>query len=162
MSMEVLLKFLPSYSVCVHVCRSEGIPPVGRGAFESSRSIQDLLSVVALHNVQLLSYDLKPFISIQGINRMRKCMGMMTHKISVLVPSLGCILMLGILLVFLVMLDLLTKVVRPWRSCIYVAINYSIVRLGGGGGNCWPVRWFCVCLGPERVFTIWLVRKCIL
>jgi hypothetical protein len=107
MSMEVLLKFLPSYSVCVHVCRSEGIPPVGRGAFESSRSIQDLLSVVTLRNVQLLSYDLKPFIGIQGINRMRKCMGMMTHKISVLVPSLGCILILGILLVLLILLDLL-------------------------------------------------------
>jgi uncharacterized BrkB/YihY/UPF0761 family membrane protein len=32
---------------------------------------------------------------------MRKRRGMMTHKISVLVPSLGCILLLGILLVLL-------------------------------------------------------------
>jgi hypothetical protein len=106
MSTKVLLKFLPSYSVCVCVCRSEGIPLVGRDAFESSRSIQDLLSVVALRNVQLLSYDLEPVIGIQGINRMRKCRGMMTHKIFVLVPSLGCILMLGILLVLLILLDL--------------------------------------------------------
>jgi hypothetical protein len=107
MSMEVLLKFLPSYSVCVHVCLSEGNPPVGCGAFESSRSIQDLLSVVALCNIQLLPYDLKPVIGIQGINRVRQRRGMMTHKIFVLVPSLGCILMLGILLVLLILLDLL-------------------------------------------------------
>jgi hypothetical protein len=105
MGMEVLLKFLPSYCVCIRMCCSEGIPPFGRGAFKSSRSIQDLLSIVALHNVQLLSYDLKPVIGIQGVNRMRKCRGMMTHKVSVLVPSLGCILMLGILLVLLDLLD---------------------------------------------------------
>jgi hypothetical protein len=51
MRMEVLLKFLPSYGACVCVCRGEGIPLVGRDAFESSRGIQDLFSVVALCNV---------------------------------------------------------------------------------------------------------------
>jgi hypothetical protein len=96
-STEVFLKFLPSYSVCVCMGRCEGIPPVGRDTFESSRGVQDLFSVVALCNVQLLSNDLKPVIGIQGINRMRKRRGMMTHKVSVLVPSLGCILLLVLL-----------------------------------------------------------------
>jgi hypothetical protein len=102
-SMEVLLKFLPSCSVYVCMCRSEGIPSVGCGAFESSRGIQDLFSVVALCNVQLLSNDLKPVIGIQGINQMRESRGMMTHKILMLVLSLGYIL----LLVLLVLLYLL-------------------------------------------------------
>jgi hypothetical protein len=79
------------------MCCSEGNPTVGRGAFESFRSIQDLLSVVALCYVQLLSYDLKPVIGIQVINQMRKHKGMMTHKVFVLVPSLGCILVLVLL-----------------------------------------------------------------
>jgi hypothetical protein len=51
MSMEVLLKFLLGYRICIYVCHSEGIPPVGRGAFKFSRSIQDLFSVIALSNV---------------------------------------------------------------------------------------------------------------
>jgi hypothetical protein len=88
-SMEVLLKLLPSYGVCIRVCCSEGITPVGRDAFKASRSIQDLLSGVALCDVQLLFYDLKLVIGIQWINRMRKCRGMKTHKIYVLVPGLG-------------------------------------------------------------------------
>jgi hypothetical protein len=85
MSMKVLLKFLSCYCICICVCYSEGIPPVGRGAFKSSRSIQDLFSVNALCSVQLLAYNLKP----------------MAHEISVFVPSLGCILMLGMMLVLL-------------------------------------------------------------
>jgi hypothetical protein len=101
MSMEVLLKFLLGYRIYICVCRSEGIQPVGRGAFKSFRSIQDLLSIIALRNVQLLSYDLKPFIGIQWINQLRKSRWLMAHEISLLVSSLGCILMLGILLVLL-------------------------------------------------------------
>jgi hypothetical protein len=107
MSMEVLLKFLPGYRICICVWRSEGIPQVGRDAFKSSRSIQDLFLVVALHNVQLLAYDLEPIIGIQWINRVRKGRWMMAHEISVFVLSLGCILMLGILLILLVLLNLL-------------------------------------------------------
>jgi hypothetical protein len=85
MSMEVRLKFLSCYCICICVCYSEGIPPVGRVAFKSSRSIQDLFLVNALCNVQLFSYNLKP----------------RAHEISVFVPSLGCILMLGIMVVLL-------------------------------------------------------------
>jgi hypothetical protein len=51
MSMEVHMEFLPSYGVIISMCRSEGIPPIGRDTFESSRGIQDLLSVIALGNV---------------------------------------------------------------------------------------------------------------
>jgi hypothetical protein len=97
---------LPSYSVFVCMCRIEGIPSFKRGAFKSSRGVQDLFLVVALCNVQLISNDLKPVIGIQGIDRIRKCRGMMTHKVSMLVPSFGCILLL-VLLVLLVLFDLL-------------------------------------------------------
>jgi hypothetical protein len=51
MSTKVLLKFLPGYGVCVGVCYSEGIPPVGRGAFKPSRSVQDLFPIISLGNV---------------------------------------------------------------------------------------------------------------
>jgi hypothetical protein len=106
MSMEVLLKFLPGYDVCVGVCCSECIPPVGRGAFKPSRSVQDLFSIFALGNVQLLPGDLKPVIGIQRINRMRESRRVVAHEIPVLVPSLECILLL-VLLVLLVLLILL-------------------------------------------------------
>jgi hypothetical protein len=39
MSMEVHLELLPGYSISIGMCRCEGIQLVGRGAFESSRSI---------------------------------------------------------------------------------------------------------------------------
>jgi hypothetical protein len=55
-----------------------------------------------------------------------------------------------------------TKAVRPWRSCIWAAMYCSLFGLGGGGGNCCPARSLRVFLGPKRSFTIWLVRKCIL
>ena len=57
-SMEVHLKFLPGYGVSISMCRGEGIPPVGRGTFESSRSVQDLLSIIALGDVQFFPMTL--------------------------------------------------------------------------------------------------------
>ena len=101
-STKVLLKFLPGYSVCICVYRIEGIPPVERSAFESSRSVQDLLSVVALCNVQFLSNDLKPVIGIQGVNHIRESRWVMSHEIPMLVSSLWCIrlLMLVVLILF--------------------------------------------------------------
>jgi hypothetical protein len=51
MSMEVHLKLLSGYGISIGVCRSEGIPPIGRGSFESSRGVQDLLSDIALGDV---------------------------------------------------------------------------------------------------------------
>lgn len=101
MSMEVLLKFLPGYGVWIGVCCSEGIPPVGRGAFKPSRSVQDLFPVIALGNVQFLLDDLKAVISIQGINRMREIRRVVAHGVSVLVSSLGCILLLMLVLLIL-------------------------------------------------------------
>jgi hypothetical protein len=41
MSVEVLLKLLPSYCICIGMCRCEGIPLVGCGTLESSRGVQD-------------------------------------------------------------------------------------------------------------------------
>jgi hypothetical protein len=106
MSTEVLLEFLPSYGVCVGVCCSEGIPPVGRGTLKPSRSVQDLFSGIALCNVQLLPDDLKPVIVIQGINQMREGRRVVAHEIPMFVPSLGCILLL-VLLILLILLTLL-------------------------------------------------------
>jgi hypothetical protein len=71
MSAEVHLELLPGYSVCIGVCRCEGIPPIGHGSLESSRGVQDLLPVVALGDIQLLFDNLEPVIGIQRINRMR-------------------------------------------------------------------------------------------
>jgi hypothetical protein len=89
MSTEVLLKFLQSDSVSICMGCSVGIPPVRRDAFKSPRSIQDLLSVVALHNVQLLAYHLELVIDIQGINRVRERRWVMAHEIPLLIPGLG-------------------------------------------------------------------------
>jgi hypothetical protein len=36
MSMEVHLELLPGYGISIGVCHGEGIPPIGRGSFESS------------------------------------------------------------------------------------------------------------------------------
>jgi hypothetical protein len=51
MSTEVHLELLPGYGISIGVCRSEGIPPIGRGSLESSGSVQDLFSVIALGDV---------------------------------------------------------------------------------------------------------------
>jgi hypothetical protein len=110
MSVEVRLELLPGYSICVGVCRCEGIPPIRCGSLESSRGIQDLFPVVALGDVKLLSNDLELVIGIQRINRMRKCRRVMTHEISVLISSRGCILLLLLmLLILLVLLNLLNS-----------------------------------------------------
>ena len=104
MSAEVLLELLPGYGICVGMCRCEGIPPIGRSSLESSRGVQDLLSVVALSYVQLLSNDFEPVIGIKRINRMRKCRRVMTHEVPVLISGRGCILLLLGLLILLVLL----------------------------------------------------------
>jgi hypothetical protein len=109
-SREVHLEFLPGYGVSISMCRGEGIPPVECGTFESSRSVQDLLSVIALGDVQFLPDDLKPVISIQGVNCMRESRQVMAHKILVLVSSLWCMLLLMlVLLVLLILLNLLHR-----------------------------------------------------
>jgi hypothetical protein len=117
MSMEVHLEFLPGFGTSISMCRGEGIPPVGRDIFESSRSVQDLLSVIALGDVQFLPDDLKPVIGIQGVNCMRESKRVMAHKIPVFVSSLGHILLLMlVLLVLLILLYLLHRSSKPCRS----------------------------------------------
>jgi hypothetical protein len=109
-SMEVHLEFLPGYGICISMCRDEGIPPVGRGTFKSSRSIQYILSVIALGDVQFLPDDLKLVIGIQGVNFMRESRRVMAHKIPVLVSSLWCILLLMlVVLILLILLNLLHR-----------------------------------------------------
>jgi hypothetical protein len=110
MSAEVHLELLPGYSICIGVCRCEGIPSFGRGTLESSWGVQDLLPVIALGDIQLLSNDLEPFIGIQRINRVRESWRVMAHKILVLISSRGCILLLLLVLpILLVLLNLLYR-----------------------------------------------------
>jgi hypothetical protein len=109
-SMKVYLEFLPSYGVSISMCRGEGIPPVGRDTFETSRSIQDLLSVIALGDVQFLPNDLKPVINIQGVYCLRESRRVMAHEIPMLISSLWCLLlMMLVLLVLLILLYLLHR-----------------------------------------------------
>jgi hypothetical protein len=109
-SMEVHLEFLTGYGVSISMCRGEGIPPIGRGTFKSSRSVQDLLSVIALGDVQFLPNDLETVIGIQGVNCMRESRRVMTHEIPVLVSSLWCILVLVlVVLILLILLNLLHR-----------------------------------------------------
>jgi hypothetical protein len=110
MSVEVHLELLPGYSICIGVCRCEGIPPIGRGSLESSRGVQDLLPVIALGDIQLLLDNLEPVIGIQRINHMRESRRVITHKIPMLISSWGYILLLLlVLLVLLVLLNLLHR-----------------------------------------------------
>jgi hypothetical protein len=103
------LEFLLGYGISIGMCHGEGIPPIGRGSFEFSRNVQDLLSVIALGDVQFLSNDLKTIIGIQRVYCMRESKRVMTHEVPMLVSSLGCMLLL--MLVLLVLLNLL------YRSC---------------------------------------------
>jgi hypothetical protein len=109
-STKVHFEFLLGYDINISMCRGEGIPAVGRNTFESSRSVQDLLSIIALGDVQFLSNDLKPVIDIQGVNCMRKSRRVMAHKIPMLISSLWCLLLLMlVLLVLLILLYLLHR-----------------------------------------------------
>jgi hypothetical protein len=109
-SMEVHLEFLPGYGISISMCHGKGIPPIRHGSFESSRSVQDLLSVIALGDVQLLPNDLKPFIGIQRAYCMRESRQVMAHEVPVLISSSGCMLLLMlVLLVLLILLNLLHR-----------------------------------------------------
>jgi hypothetical protein len=105
--MEVHLEFLSGYGVSISMCRGEGIPLVGRDTSKSSQSVQDLLLVIALGDVQFVPDNLKPVIGIQGVNCMRESRRVMAHKISMLVSSLECILLL--MMVLLILLNLLYR-----------------------------------------------------
>jgi hypothetical protein len=116
-STEVHLEFLPCYGVCISMCRGEGIPPVGCGTFESSRSVQDLLSFIALGDAQFLPDNLKPVISIQGVNCMRESRRVMAHEIPMLVSSLWCMLLLMfVVLILLILRNLLHKSSEPLQK----------------------------------------------
>jgi hypothetical protein len=137
MSTEVHLEFLPGYGVSFSMCRGEGIPLVGHDTFKSSRSVQDLLSVIALGDVQFLPDDLKPVIGIQGVNYMRESRQVMAHKVLVLISSLWCIpLLMLVLLVLLILLNLLYITSESLQKLHLRGMNCSMLGLGGGGGNC--------------------------
>jgi hypothetical protein len=133
MSVEVHLELLPGYSICIGVCRYEGIPPIVRGYLESSRGIQDLLPVIALGDIQLIPDDLELVIGIRRINRMRESRQVMAQKIPMLVSSRGYILLL--LLVLLVLLVLLNLFHRRSESLqkLYLSCD-KLLHIG--------VRWW--------------------
>jgi hypothetical protein len=113
-SMEVHLEFLLDYGIIISMCHGEGIPPIGCGTFESSLSVQDLFSIIALGDVQFLPDDLKLVIGIQRVYCMRESRGVMSHEIPMLISSLECIMLL--MLVLLVLLILLNPLHRCTES----------------------------------------------
>jgi hypothetical protein len=99
MSTEAATEFLPSDVVGIYVSCCVCIPPVRGNFFKPPRCIHDLLMTIALRVIQLLANDLDPVISIQRIGGMREGGWMVAHELSMLVPSLGCIL-LWLLLIY--------------------------------------------------------------
>jgi hypothetical protein len=106
MSRKVLPKFLPSNGVRICMCCSVVIPLVRCCSLKYSRSIHDSFPIGALSDIQLLTYYLKPVIRVQGINRVREGWRVVAHEFPMLVPGLGCILVL-VLLILLVLLEFL-------------------------------------------------------
>jgi hypothetical protein len=65
-STEVHLEFLLGYGISIGMCHGEGIPPIGRGSFEFSRNVQDLLSVIALGDVNFFPMTLRQSLASKG------------------------------------------------------------------------------------------------
>jgi hypothetical protein len=66
------------------------IPPVGYGTRELVRSYQHLLTIVALHHLQLLLNRLEPIISIHWLHNMRKVCRLSTLEVSKPIPRRWC------------------------------------------------------------------------
>jgi hypothetical protein len=73
----------PRFLVCLYVC----IPPVSGETYEVVRGQQDLLPIVALHNLKFLLYDLEPII-IRWFHRVREAWWLGSLEISKQAPLL--------------------------------------------------------------------------
>jgi hypothetical protein len=140
MSTEVVPKFLRSNSVRICMCCGVCIPPVRCSSLKSSRSIQDSFCIGALSDIQLLAYYLKPVITFKGSIEWEKVGGWW------LMNSLCLSLAWGAFWCWFYWFcwfywSCCTEAVRPCSNRICLAMNCSIVGLGGGGGNCLPECW---------------------
>jgi hypothetical protein len=73
MTSEVVLEFLPVDSFWFLVGFNICIPLVCSRSDQLMCCKQNLLSVIALNNLQLLFYYLQPIVGIYGLNRVREC-----------------------------------------------------------------------------------------
>jgi hypothetical protein len=73
MSSEAVLEFLPIDSFWLLMGFNICIPPVYSRSDQLMCCKQNLLSVVALNNLQLLFYCLQPIIGIHGLDGVREC-----------------------------------------------------------------------------------------
>jgi hypothetical protein len=90
--LELILVDAFGFFMSFYIC----IPPIIWMAYQLVCSQQDLLSVVALHNLKLLLYHLEPFIGIHGFHRVGKGRRLGPLEISKLVSLLWlhCLLVL--------------------------------------------------------------------
>jgi hypothetical protein len=146
-SIEVHLEFLLGYGISISMCRGEGMPPIRHDIFKSSRSVQDLLSVIALGDVQFLPNELEPVIGIQGPDYMRESRQAMAHKIPMLVSSLWCMLLL--MLVLLVLLILLNLLHRGSESLQKLHLRCDELLHVGVGWRWWQLLITLVSVAPR-------------
>ena len=66
MSVEVVLEFLLIYAFALLMILDVGIPPIGSRTLQLVRGVEDILTVIASHNLQLLLYCFEPVIHIHG------------------------------------------------------------------------------------------------
>jgi hypothetical protein len=82
MRVKDILKFIPVDVVGFFMSFHVRIPPVSRGTYELVRGQQDLLSVVALHNLKFLLYDLEPVVGIHWLHVVLGAWGLSPLEIS--------------------------------------------------------------------------------
>jgi hypothetical protein len=68
MRSEIHLELIPVDDVGFFMSFYMCIPPISCGAYKLVRSQQDLLTMVALHNLKLLLHRLEPVIDIHGFH----------------------------------------------------------------------------------------------
>jgi hypothetical protein len=88
MTSEAVLEFLLVDSFWFLVGFNIRIPPVCSRSDQLMCCKQNLLSVVALNNLQLLFYCLQPIIGIHGLDRVRECQRFDPLKLSKVVKWL--------------------------------------------------------------------------
>jgi hypothetical protein len=87
---ELSRKLRPCDSISSIVGSSVGIAPINSRTSKMTRSIENLLPVRALTNIQHLLHRLQPIISVQRIWRAGELLWLVAHELPVLVPGWNC------------------------------------------------------------------------
>jgi hypothetical protein len=112
MSPEAVPELLPVDAFWLLVGFDISIPPICSGTIQLVRSEQNLLTVVALDQLQLLFNGLQPIVSIHWLNGVRECRRFGPLKHSKIVTGLGL-----------------------WHWLMPLSLHYqNLLNVGGGGG----------------------------